>query len=402
MFSGFSAWFAPELRSYKQTWVNHGGATKELTEADIAFVTDKTSSSESICKPTMKILRPDWIEDSIRGQKRLSLKRYKSVFPGLSRFDSSEHSNMAVGMEAFNSTKVITLDKSWQPHQPEPEIRDLSVTPSSGGASSHRADPTLGSVGGRRIPSSFQQSHSDSVSTGSVRTISLTKSEPEKAVDEEAEEDDIVGRDGLEEESIVATQAFFLTQTFRSSDDENQPPEQDISTNSMESVEIVDDSAPSEPRSVLLEVISQAPKRKRRLPPSILKTKKPPAQTHNSQVSDSVFGSSDDEVVRPRTSTQKRRVSSENSLERADTVPLSRHSMSSRTFYIPEDIRISNNAEGHDASHHQARRVSAEDYLRDTLARLDDETKQLLSTRSNGVRLIDIERDNVDLRRKRP
>ncbi|KAK5815094.1 hypothetical protein F5H01DRAFT_344962 [Linnemannia elongata] len=440
MFSGFSAWFAPELRSYKQTWVNHGGATKELTEADIAFVTDKTSSSESICKPTMKILRPDWIEDSIRGQKRLSLKRYKSVFPGLSRFDSSEHSNMAVGMEAFNSTKVITLDKSWQPHQPEPEIRDLSVTPSSGGASSHRADPTLGSVGGRRIPSSFQQSHSDSVSTGSVRTISLAKSEPEKAVDEEAEEDDIVGRDGLEEESVVATQAFFLTQTFRSSDDENQPPEQDISTNSMESVEIVDDSAPSEPRSVLLEVISQAPKRKRRLPPSILKTKKyankyfaswgclrtsitvshtqanetfgqpsqtyatirPPAQTHNSQVSDSVFGSSDDEVVRPRTSTQKRRVSSENSLERADTVPLSRHSMSSGTFYKPEDIRISNNAEGHDASHHQARRISAEDYLMDTLARLDDETKQLLSTRSNGVRLIDIERDNVDLRRKRP
>lgn len=237
---------------------------------------------------------------------------------------------MAVGMEAFNSTKVITLDKSWQPHQPEPEIKDLSVTPSSGGAFSHRADPTLGSVGGRRIPSSLRQSRSDSVSTGSVKTISLTKSEPEKAVDEEAEEDEIVERDGLEEESVVATQSFFLTQAFRSSDDEYQPPEQDVSTNSMEGIEIIDDFAPSEPRSVLPEMIPQAPKKKRRLPQSILKTKRysnnhfaswrclrtsinaphsqtnetvgqpsqtyapirPPAQTHSSQVSDSFFGSS--------------------------------------------------------------------------------------------------------------
>lgn len=237
---------------------------------------------------------------------------------------------MAVGMEAFNSTKVMTLDKSWQPHQPEPEIKDLSVTPSSGGASSHRADPTLGSVGGRRIPSSLRQSRSDSVSTGSVRTIALTKSEPEKAVEEESEENEIEGREGLEEESVVSTQAFFLTQAFRSSEDEYQPPEQDVSTNIMEGIEIVDDSAPSEPRSVLPEVVPQAPKRKRRLPPSILKTKRyanknfvsrrcsrksittphsqtneivgepsqtyatirPPAQTHSSQVSDSFFGSS--------------------------------------------------------------------------------------------------------------
>ncbi|KAF9137419.1 hypothetical protein BGX30_010265 [Mortierella sp. GBA39] len=357
----------------------------------------------------MKILRPDWIEDSIRGQKRLSLKRYKSAFPGLSRFDSSEQCNMAVGMDAFNSTKVITLDKSWQPYQPEPEIEDLSVTPSSGVASSHRADPTLGSVGGRRNQSSFQQSRSDSASTGSVRTISLTMSEAEKAVNEEAEKavdeeagkNEMVGRDGLEEESVVATQAFFLSQAFRSSDDEYQPPEQDVSTNSMEGVEIVDDS-PSEPRSVLPEVIPQAPKRKRRLPPSIVKTKRPPAQTHNSQVSDSFFDSSDNEVVRPETSNQKRRISSEKSLERADTVPLSHHSLSSGSFYTCEDNKISNSAEGHGANQQQTRRIRAEDYLRDTLARLDDETQQLLSTSSIGARLIDIERDNVDLRRKRP
>lgn len=373
---------------------------KELADADIAFVTDKTSSSESSYKPTMKILRPDWIEDSIRGDKRLSLKRYKSVFPGLSRFDSSEHSNMAVGMEAFNSTKVITLDKSWQPHQPEPEIKDLSVTPSSGGAFSHRADPTLGSVGGRRIPSSLRQSRSDSVSTGSVKTISLTKSEPEKAVDEEAEEDEIVERDGLEEESVVATQSFFLTQAFRSSDDEYQPPEQDVSTNSMEGIEIIDDFAPSEPRSVLPEMIPQAPKKKRRLPQSILKTKRPPAQTHSSQVSDSFFGSSDNEVDRPETGIQKKRIPSESSLERADTVPLSHHSLSSGSFYTCEDNKISSSAEGHGANHQPMRRIRAEDYLKDTLARLDDKTKHLLSTSSIGLRLIDIERDNVDLRRK--
>ncbi|KAG0313459.1 hypothetical protein BGZ97_010164 [Linnemannia gamsii] len=65
MFSGFSAWFAPELRSYKQTWVNHGGEVKELADSDIAFVTGKTSSAESSYKPTMKILRPDWIEGAL-------------------------------------------------------------------------------------------------------------------------------------------------------------------------------------------------------------------------------------------------------------------------------------------------------------------------------------------------
>ncbi|KAF9152720.1 hypothetical protein BG015_004814 [Linnemannia schmuckeri] len=293
MFSGFSAWFAPELRSYNQTWISHGGAVKELAEADIAFVTDKTSSDESSSyKPTMKILRPDWIEDSIRGQKRLSLKRYKSVFPGLSRFDSTEHGNMAVGMAAFNSTNVISLDKSWQPHQPEPEIQDLSVTPSSGGASSHKTHPTLGSVGGRRISSLFQQSRSDSVSAGSVRTITLTKSEPEKAGDEEVEgEDEIIGKDERENESAVGTQAF-LTQAFRSSDEEYEPSKPDLPTNTMESIETVGDSDPSEPQSVLQEVIPETPKKKRRLPPSILKGKKPPARTHDSQVSDSVFASS--------------------------------------------------------------------------------------------------------------
>ncbi|KAF9935041.1 hypothetical protein FBU30_008534 [Linnemannia zychae] len=88
MFNGFSAWFAPELHSYKQTWTRHGGEEKEIADADIAFVTDKTASGEASLKPTMKILRPDWIEDSIRGRRRLSLKRYKSVFPGLERFES--------------------------------------------------------------------------------------------------------------------------------------------------------------------------------------------------------------------------------------------------------------------------------------------------------------------------
>ncbi|KAF8945379.1 hypothetical protein BGZ47_002795 [Haplosporangium gracile] len=275
MFSGFSAWFAPELRSYKQTWINHGGTVKEIAEADIAFVTDKTSSGESSSyKPTMKILRPDWIEDSIRGQKRLSLKRYKSVFPGLSRFDSTEHGNMAVGMAAFNSTNVISLDKPWQPHQPESEIQDLSVTPSSGGASSHKTHPTLGSVGGRRISSPFRQSRSDSVSTGSARTIMLTKSEPEKAADEEVEEEDeIVGTDEREDESAVGTQAF-LTQAFRSSDEEYEPSESDLPTNTIEGIEIVDDSDPSELQSVQQQVIPEALKRKRRLPPSILKSKK--------------------------------------------------------------------------------------------------------------------------------
>jgi hypothetical protein len=62
----------------------------------------------------------------------------------------------------------------------------------------------------------------------------------------------------------------------------------------------------------------------------------------------------------------------------------------------------SKSSEESNVSHQETHRIRAEDYLRDTLARLDEESKQLLSTQPAGVRLIDIERDNVELRRKSP
>ncbi|KAF9435877.1 hypothetical protein BGZ76_005318 [Entomortierella beljakovae] len=133
MFKGYSAWFSPELDTYKQPWRNHGGEEKELAEADIAFVSDQLTPGGDNIKPTMKILRPDWIEDSIQGKKRLSLKRYKHTFPALDGWDTSSYeSEMAVGMKAFKSTKTVSLKPlPGQLHQPEFSIQDLTVTNST-------------------------------------------------------------------------------------------------------------------------------------------------------------------------------------------------------------------------------------------------------------------------------
>lgn len=176
---------------------------------------------------------------------------------------------MAIGMDAFNSTNVISLDKSWQPHQPEPEIQDLSVTPSSG-TTSHKSHPSLGSIGGTRISSPFQQNRSVSVTAGTVQTITLTRSDPDKVGDVSEDEDDIAVRDELEDDSEVASPAF-LEHPSRSSSKEYKPLEQDLSSDSMEDAGFREDSTPSEPKSAPPEAISLAPTRKRRLPQTLLK-----------------------------------------------------------------------------------------------------------------------------------
>ncbi|KAG0219415.1 hypothetical protein BGX33_003004 [Mortierella sp. NVP41] len=332
MFSGFSAWFAPELRSYRETWVKHGGEEKELAEADIAFVTNKTTSGQTSYKPTMKILRPDWIEDSIRGQKRLSLKRYKSVFPGLQRFDSGEHSNMAVGMDAYNSTNVITVEKSWPLHQPEPELQDLSVTPSSG--ASHRITATQGGVSVTQASSSLHQNRSVIATPGSVRTITLTKSDNEQA-EEEGEGDDEYEQD----EEMVDARATFLEQRAQS-DEDYEPSEQDplSTTGSMGSTKEEYTSPEALPRS---------PPKRRRLPETLMevyrssrrRANRPPARTHSSQVSEPFFTSSDSEDE--MTTDQSNESHSQRNTERADTVPLaSRRSLSSDSFHSCEEDDI--------------------------------------------------------------
>ncbi|KAF9108197.1 hypothetical protein BGX29_002721 [Mortierella sp. GBA35] len=359
MFSGFSAWFAPELRSYRETWVKHGGEEKELAEADIAFVTNKTTFGQTSHKPTMKILRPDWIEDSIRGQKRLSLKRYKSVFPGLQRFDSGEHSNMAVGMDAYNSTNVITVEKSWPLHQPEPELQDLSVTPSSG--ASHRMPATQGGVSVTQASSSLHQNRSVIATPGSVRTITLTKSDNEQA-EEEGEGDDEYEQD----EEMVDARATFLEQRSQS-DEDYEPSEQDplSTTGSMGSTKEEYTSPEAPPRS---------PPKRRRLPETLMevyrssrrRANRPPARTHSSQVSEPFFTSSgsEDEM----TTDQK------------------------------DDI--SNDGAESSTSHQRDDCIGAEDYLRHILEQMGEGSKQLLSTRPCQVKLIDIDSVNITLRRK--
>ncbi|KAG0276291.1 hypothetical protein BGZ95_007741 [Linnemannia exigua] len=310
----------------------------------------------------MKILRPDWIEDSIRGQKRLSLKRYKSVFPALARFNSGEHGNMAVGMDAYNSTNVISLDRSWQLHQPEPGMKDLSVTPSSGGAS-HTPFATQGSVNEIRTSPTFRQSLSVSatstsirrsvtptpgsaprsvtpaprsaprsvtstpgsaprstiatprsapssvaatpssipraipVTPGSVPTIALSKSDSEKPYDEDDDEpgedkerNDIADVDDREEP--VFSSPGISWQPSRSNYESLK--QEQMSNNSMESIEILVESASPATRSDIVEVTPQtsATKKRRRLPKSLLRSEREPARTHDSQVSEDFFASS--------------------------------------------------------------------------------------------------------------
>ncbi|KAG0380841.1 hypothetical protein BGX24_004385 [Mortierella sp. AD032] len=342
MFAGFSAWFAPELRSYKQTW------------------------------------------DSVRGQKRLSLKRYKSVFPALTRFDSREHSKMAVGMDAYNSTNVISLDNSWQLHQPEPGMHDLSVTPSSGGAS-YKPSATKASIADTRTSSPFRRSLSVSATStskrrsftptpgsaprsatptpgsaprsiagmpgstpgsittmpgsaprsitatprsvppsatatpgsaphsvsgtpgdgprpfiatpGRVRTITLSKSDSEKAndedddkSDEDEESNDIAEVGGREEEAAVASPGISWLPSRSDSESLKQGT---MSENSMEGIEILVESASPATGSCLVEAIPQTTTtKKRRLPTSLLRSKREPARTHDSQVSEDFFASS--------------------------------------------------------------------------------------------------------------
>ncbi|KAG0099704.1 hypothetical protein BGZ93_006365 [Podila epicladia] len=68
LFDDFSAWFPSELEKLKYIWVSNGGSVASLATADIAFVTDSTSSG------------------CLVHERRLSLGRYKTVFKALDDF----------------------------------------------------------------------------------------------------------------------------------------------------------------------------------------------------------------------------------------------------------------------------------------------------------------------------
>ncbi|KAF9911977.1 hypothetical protein EC991_001424 [Linnemannia zychae] len=245
-FAGFSAWFAPELHSYRSTWLKFGGEEKELAEADIAFVTEKTPSGGASYKPTLKILRPDWIEDSVRGQKRLSLKRYKTVFPALRKFDSREYSNMAVGVDAYNSTNTISLESSWQLHQPESVPRSVAVTP------------------------------------GSVRTLALSQSDSEEVDEGEGDDDDddseykeddeLAEEHNQENEPAVAHSRTFARPSRLGRKSMTQEP---LLNSNMESIEVLEESDSLVTTSEMPEATTHtAITKKRRLPRSLERSKR--------------------------------------------------------------------------------------------------------------------------------
>ncbi|KAF9128349.1 hypothetical protein BGW39_005158 [Mortierella sp. 14UC] len=167
-----------------------------------------------------------------------------------------------------------------------------------------------------------------------MRTFAVSQSDSEKADDEENDDDDseykeddeLANVDYQEDESTVARPEIFgrLSRLGRKT-----MPKEPLSDNSMEGFEALEESGSPVTRSEA-------------------------ARTHNSQVSEEFFASSDDETT-----------------------------------------------QGHDVSQHKTRYMRAEDYLRNTLARLDKGPKQLLLAKPPGVRLIDIRRENIDLRKKR-
>ncbi|KAG0053489.1 hypothetical protein BGZ83_000970 [Gryganskiella cystojenkinii] len=151
--------------------VKCGGTVKPLVEADIAFVSDETSRNDldnngesgssssqrtkartATTRLSMTILRPEWIVDSISGQRRASLGRYKRSFPPLRRCDSSsfqgdddeergeqgsgnQQHQLLSGMEAFRSKNFLSFSPSSSSsvplYQPVSEFHDLSLISNS-------------------------------------------------------------------------------------------------------------------------------------------------------------------------------------------------------------------------------------------------------------------------------
>ncbi|KAF9964473.1 hypothetical protein BGZ70_006396 [Mortierella alpina] len=90
MFKSFSAWFSSELvEEYKGTWSM-------------------------------------WLRRDLR---RASLKRYKRTFPALEAWNSSsQDSELAVGIAAYESTRVLALAPPSMPaYQPQAEVQHLSL-----------------------------------------------------------------------------------------------------------------------------------------------------------------------------------------------------------------------------------------------------------------------------------
>ncbi|KAI8603916.1 hypothetical protein EDD21DRAFT_367749 [Dissophora ornata] len=361
IFNGFSAWFPPELDTYKSTWIKHGGQEETLENADIAFVSDHSSFNSDKLKPTMKILRPDWIKDSILGGKRQALKCYKSIFPALQRRDTHSHDeNLAEGMEAFSSSKVLSLTPpSRHFYQPEAEIQDLSVTGSS-------ISGSFNAVGERAMPGSkgtttLRESAAFAAKPGEVlvqtRTIDRGWDEHESLSEHEISDGD---RLSLDEGADAAKKTARVAAT---------------------------------PDAILLDSISpkippltspQLGPTKRRLPETITRPLRSPPAVRDTRLHGSYFGSTDSEEEQD---DEKSRLS-------VETVPLppTMHIHSGSLY----QERLNQDSEAESESYWEA-----ENYLELIGARMDRASRRLYTGADPQLHVIEIASTDISLRLKR-
>ncbi|KAF9348026.1 hypothetical protein BGX26_000521 [Mortierella sp. AD094] len=360
MFKGYSAWFSPELASYKQPWRNHGGEEKDLAEADIAFVSDQTSPESDNTKPTMKILRPDWIEDSIQGKRRLSLKRYKRTFPALDGWNTSSYDDdMAVGMEAYTSTKTLIFKPSSEHlYQPESGIQDLSVTDNSA--------ITI-SIGNRieEFESTIAQHESIESVAEETQDLERTQTLPTPINDNQQDES--------LDTSTEISEEFNFVEDIQSDTEHEQVPE-----NAPKSIVVNSASLPNPPRSLT--------KRKRRLPETIRRTKRSPPTVRDTQVGDDFFGSSSSEdegrYQRTKRYLPSRINANRDSVQGDATVP------TTELLRRKQAVQESQNQ-------HQA--VA---YLKDLVRRMDTDKKRILTGGHSQLHIIDIASSDVSFRLK--
>ncbi|KAF9996829.1 Tubulin alpha-3C/D chain [Entomortierella chlamydospora] len=220
-------------------------------------------------KPTMKILRPDWIEDSIQSKKRLSLKRYKRTFPALDGWNTSScDDNMAVGMEAYTSTKMLVFKPlSEHLYQPEPGIQDLSVTDNSA---------ITPSIGNHIEEFEDTIAQNESIESVAKETQDLERTQTLPTPINDGQQDKF-----LDTSIEVSGEPSFVKDTRSDSEHEQ------VHENAPGSVVVSSASLSNPPMSPA--------KRKRRLPETVWRTKRPPPAVRDTQVGDDFFGSSSSE-----------------------------------------------------------------------------------------------------------
>ncbi|CAO3569731.1 unnamed protein product [Mortierella alpina] len=348
MFKSFSAWFSPELEEeYKGTWMRNGGQLKELAEADIAFVSDRTTSNDESHKPSMIVLRPDWIEDSVRGRRRASLKRYRRTFPALEAWNSSsQDSDLAVGIAAYESNSVLALAPPSMPaYQPQAEIQDLSIPESDISSISHGRENAPGELVPRVVqqPSVVQQ----------MPTTRLFQS-----------------REVAQKETFVAAQSgAHGLETF---DRVEQSFDSDYRGSADDSDDPINIYSPATP----------APRR-RNLPKTVRRTKKRAAKTADVGSYEGYFGSTDSEDERHNLSH--------------DTVELHPgHRFPREPLPISTPLKRRRAHQEHGSSV-QDGKLAASTYLESILCNLDRDTKELLSGSNPQLRLIDIASTDIRL-----